>query len=322
MKEELYNKIENYINGQLAGQDLIEFDKLMKSDVEFAEEVRLHRSLQESMADPEKRKLRDSLDLMREEFKDAKAEEDKVVTIGNSRQQRIWWMAAASVVLLGLTWWFMLRKPDIPNEMVKDPEIEETQEAIDNKIDEPDINTTIPSPENNGDIVKEDPPKSSVPDDEPKTNIDPVLGDPTPPSPSIDYFAANSDIASVISNIKEQRTHKFNLQIPATNERITTTNGTVALYFKGELISFDYPENEKFSLTIFDNQSDSYQNNKPVYQTDMDFVKVEGPIGFGGEEDFTFIVDQPVKMKEGLYYYLIRLSEETLIGGTFIVDNQ
>ena len=164
-------------------------------------------------------------------------------------------MAAASVVLLGLTWWFMLRKPTIPNEIVKDPEIEQKRDAIDDNIDDPENNRTIPQLELQEDIVKEDPPKSEVTDPDPKIKTDPVL-DPTPPVPGIDYFAPNTEIASVINNIKEQRTHQFNIQIPAANEKIASNKETVALYFKGELISFDYPENEKFSLTIFDNQSD------------------------------------------------------------------
>ena len=112
------------------------------------------------------------------------------------------------------------------------------------------------------------------------------------------------------------------MQVPSANETLRTTTETVAVYFKGELISYDYSENEKFSLAIFDNQLDSYKKNKPVFQTDLNFSKVEAPLGMGGAEDYTFLVDQPSNMSAGLYYYLIRLSDKACVGGSFVVEKQ
>ncbi len=314
--EELYTIIESYLNGELAGEAFKNFESRLNTDPEFAEEVKLHQSLHAAMDDPKKRNLRDSLGRLRQEFKNAEAA-DEVVPLQSNRFQRRLWMAAASLLLLALAWWAITRTSAPEDRIVNDPKIEDNNPIPDNeddkKIEDAPNKKVIPTPKEKEQYAKEDSPKQEEPDS--KQN-------PQQEKPTFDHYKVNTELATLIDKAatKEKKTHRFKTNTPAQNETLMANNGEVPLYFSGDLQSFDFPEKEAFKFTLYDNQVGSFSDGKFAYQGDIDFTKVEGDLGFAGEE-FTFLVDEKVKLQPGRYYYVIRLgdSNEVLTGGSFLV---
>ena len=54
-KEQLYNIIEAYLDGTLSGEELTAFEQRLKSEPDLAEEVELHRKLQNELGNAQKK---------------------------------------------------------------------------------------------------------------------------------------------------------------------------------------------------------------------------------------------------------------------------
>lgn len=111
-KQELYEKIEDYLKGRLSGEMLQSFEQAMADDPEFAEEVDFQRDLLGIVPPPDVVNLRN---LMHESYQEFQKDEQRSdnrswgVTFGKGR---MYWAAAAAFLVLVTAgiWWFRTEK--------------------------------------------------------------------------------------------------------------------------------------------------------------------------------------------------------------------
>ena len=129
-KEQLYNIIEAYLDGTLSGDELSAFEQRLKSEPDLADEVQLHRKLQNEFGDAQKRLLKSKLDTLREEFTQKDEEVAKVIPINRRNNFRILMSIAAGILVLIFAIWFFFFKTPEKRELVdEDPPTE--KELID-----------------------------------------------------------------------------------------------------------------------------------------------------------------------------------------------
>ena len=111
MKEELpYELIEQYVQGQLEGAELLAFEQKLATDNALKEEVGLFREVSIAIADPVLDSIEKNIsEIEGDFFKTDYPAEGKRVKL----QSRRWWMAVAaiSVLLLGALFLFRLFNP-------------------------------------------------------------------------------------------------------------------------------------------------------------------------------------------------------------------
>lgn len=103
MKEKLYERIEAYLAGALSEEERIRLEQEMAADPALAEEVMLHRSLDNMMADQEKMNFRRKLD-----------EVGQAYAQPPSSGSRWWWTVLLTVAALAVLGWFLLRPQPEP----------------------------------------------------------------------------------------------------------------------------------------------------------------------------------------------------------------
>ena len=120
-KAQLYELIEQYLEGNLSGEELEQFELRLQTEPELKEEVELHRKLQNELGDTQKRLLRSRLDVLRKEFTDSE-EETKVIPIQRKSNLRVIISIAAGILILVFTFWLFFFKTPEKQEIVKDDE--------------------------------------------------------------------------------------------------------------------------------------------------------------------------------------------------------
>ena len=91
-----YELIEKYLQGQLEGEALVDFEKQLESDEELRAELAVQRELHSLLGDAEVNELDAKLDVLSKEF--AEAKEVKF------RPGRIIWLATAAVLVLAVAY--------------------------------------------------------------------------------------------------------------------------------------------------------------------------------------------------------------------------
>ncbi len=94
---EIYELIEQYLNGQLQGAALQSFEKRLKEDTEFAKEVAFQREMHNLLAETPENDLRKTLQMLGDQFVEPKEEEDK---------GWFWWLWPATGETNVLDWLF------------------------------------------------------------------------------------------------------------------------------------------------------------------------------------------------------------------------
>lgn len=103
MKEQLYERIEAYIAGALSEEERASLEQEIAADPALAEEVALHRSLDQLMADKEKMNFRRQLDEVGQAYAQPPAS-----------GLRWLWPVVLLVGALAALWWFVLRPQPAP----------------------------------------------------------------------------------------------------------------------------------------------------------------------------------------------------------------
>jgi len=106
-KQELFEKIEDYLKGRLSGDALQLFEKAMANDPEFAEEVDFQRDLLGIAPPPDVVNLRHLMHESYQEFQKSGQEGDKRSWGVSFGKGRMYWAAAASflVLIAAGIWW-------------------------------------------------------------------------------------------------------------------------------------------------------------------------------------------------------------------------
>ena len=320
-KQEKYESIEAYLEGNLSSEALKDFQQRLKNDRTFAKEVALHQRLHAELGDPTKRRLRGILsDLSAQKHLAAAPAVNRQLRVRTNRKK---WMAiAAGLLLIAMTTWYFLSRNPVDTPLITDEKKPATQpiepvQPIEQQKEIPSspIEKNTPnSPENLAD-EKGSKKKNATENPLPKTPKEPQT------IPAVDPYLANAEIENLLSNAPA---NPFEFVIDFPEEKTTIAireDGKASFGFLATLFTDQFPENDNFVLQLFDNQLINFQNNRPVFQTKLNFEKEESQTDLAyaeGEKAIYYVNQQErIEIKPGLYYWKVTLEneEKTIVWG-------
>lgn len=305
-KQNKYEEIEAYLEDKLGAQERSDFEKKLANDSELANELNLHRKVHNDIGDSTKRELRGVLGDMRKQY----AQVEKRDNIRQLKPQRNLYRVlsiAASVLILGMAYWYFILDNSEDNQPIVEEVIEPVEETkpSDNQIDTP----KEPIPTDPSNLAQNEEPKPPIAPE--KTN--PTIEKPNLPDvPQFDPFEVNPSLEELVAS-SESTPFEFEMELPAQDVKMTLRNDKVLFGVLGTLFTSKFPEDDNFVVQIFNNQPDTYTNNQPVFRLEMNFDKQENEkdISFAGEarDIYYFSMRENLTIEPGLYYWIIALDK-------------
>ncbi len=313
-KQQLYDSIEQYLEGNLSKTETAEFEKQLQNDPNLSAEVSLHRKVEEELGDATKKELRSILSEMKGKY--SGKEEGKVVQMQPRQNIRRMLAIAASVLILGMAFWYLFFRNPADEPQFADDELPNQEEVIPNEE----------TPKDNPDKVIENDP-SNLAEDKTKNSQQPSQDDPsnTPEDPgdqpAIDFFEDHPGFEELLAN-SNQDAFEFEMEAPLANAVLTSRNGSVPFRMLATLRTGAFPENDQFVLRIFNNQEESFTGKQTVFETPLSFEKDEeqGNFAFGEKEVYYLEFQQNLELAPGLYYWFVGLGDKNVIGGKIYLD--
>ncbi len=320
MKENLYNTIEQYINGVLQGEELQKFEQAMKEDANLRKEVALHQKLHRQLGDPAKLRLSRALDDLRADF----AKEKKSgggATMITMRSLRPLIAIAASILLLA-TLVFVLWKNSnfseapVVNEDVTPPvdtvkpqkeELiplqDEEPQLAEEEVEEAEKQLAPPATPQN------EKPRSRKPKFEKAPNylaeVDPANFNP---NPLLDPLTAQSRSLGYIVKVKDPGTFKWSAK-------------QTAVTIEGSVKARKFPE-DNIIIQLFSNKAADYKNDNPILEKTLEL----GSPGKAKPYTYPFQLSETLDIKPGLYYFIIkdknRPKKDIALAGKFEVRKE
>lgn len=314
-KQELYENIDLYIAGSLSEEALKDFENQMKNDPNLAEEVKLHQKVHSELGDVTKKELRNILSDVKGKY----TQSGKVVQMQPRRFFSRNLAVAASVLILGMAFWFLfLRSPE-----------EEPQFANDS-IDPTEEVTPTDSPKDTSPEVIENDPSylvQSDPEDPPTSpdNNSLQLTEKPDDSPTIDYSKAHPGFDEMVASAGNEALN-FEVEAPGPNALLRSRGGLAPFKLLATLMTSEFPKDKDIVLHVFDNQDQSFQDKTAVFETNLIFEKEENPQepAFGQDDDsevYYLEFQHNISLQPGTYYWIVSVDgeESGLVGGKFRV---
>jgi hypothetical protein len=303
-KEQIYDQIERYINGELVGEELDSFLKKQEIDPEFANEVKLHRNLQSAIADTKKEALKESLSELRSNLSNK----------GNIRRihkYRLLASAAAFIALLLAVWFLFLRNP-VSTELMDDSRMvieDETPAAI------PAEDSLIQIQKDPSSIAEQ-----QLPQNENESNPEVIkensdIKDILPQEEDYsDRFIANTDLENIIQNNPNTELYKFTVESLKSNQVVERKNGSSELRIAGMLQTAETILDKKLIVQFFDNTGSSISGTDAVFSGQLNLEAAEeGIFGLAGEPIYYFDNSMRFTAFPGIHYYVIRFENDGTI---------
>lgn len=289
-KEQLYQTIEAYLEGKLAGEELVAFERELATDRTLAQEVALHRSLQTHLGDSPKLDLRATLDEIAQDFPESDLDlgdhqgDADVPTTGSAGGVPFWMWGLVFFLLIGggVSWYLLTMEdesvPALSTEASEQvPESDATQE-------EPATDQQETSP---------------VPDEEPAST-------PQNEAPATDNRAqaydTNRELELRISDEPPSKRYEF------TAGDLTYTQGYIT--FSSNLLTSRSVE-EGFFLNLYTNQ---YPEGR-IFREPLTFseVKEDAPIAFGGaKKEYVAAYTGETDLQPALYYGVVTTGDSSI----------
>lgn len=274
-KQTVFETIEQFLRGKLKGAELKSFQEKLESDQSFANEVNIHRSLENALKHSPEDDLRANLDKLSREYK-PKKKWNRLISL------------LALAFLLGLGGWWFLKDTntiaegpspiDTHQESTTSPEQEATHEE---KIE--------PNPE-----VQ---PLESPAIQEEKTTIDTEKTKAPSSLPIAANFEVNPLLEPHIDNFIRGGDYEFEIIEPTRETQIKIEKSEATFHFSGLLKTEKTTLNDDFQIHLFSNKTEDYENFRPIFTL---------PLNFDQQEDgFKFDVIHHQTLAPGLYYYLL-----------------
>lgn len=285
--EEIYRKIQRYLDGQLGPEERAAFEREMEANAELAEEVSLNREMKIFLADTPENKLRKNLKILSQQ----EVEPQKVIS------KKYWWWLLFIPVLSLVIWWGVNRyqeKSDM-EEVVQD---ENTSDALfDTESD------TIP-------LIEEVGPKE--PDQEleerPTQQPDSVPKKQTPSENAIQKtedkgpIAANFDPLPALEFLIDNQVRSDDFQWmdtrPQEDVSLPSPNESFNFRFTGSIISEEDLSEKDFQLLLFSNSPEAYEAFDPLFTFPLAFSATDG-------NTYQINFQRSLTLPSGLYYYFI-----------------
>lgn len=300
-----YNKIDDYLSGNLQGEELKQFKKSILNDNALAEEVELYRDMEKCLQPSGEDALRENLDILGKQFDFAQ---------NKKRGNGFLKWGVISFVVLAVAGWFLwpLSEPAISIddniEVVgkeKNPVIEPVDKEV--KKEEKTI-PNLPQKEKNKITPKEENKK------QPTQKKSPIKEEKKAPRIYAD-FQVNPDLESFVGNKMRADDTELVISSPVQNAALKIINENVNLLFSGKINTDKNEIDIPLRLLFFSNKKEDYGNFNFIFAENLSFEKAENI--------FQFKLDKNIELTPGLYYYLIEDEEsgEVYFANKIIVEN-
>lgn len=317
-KHKKYEDIEAYLAGKLTKKERTDFESELNDNPDLANEVELHQKVETEIGDSTKRELRGILKDLKKQYAEEKSSEN-VVQLRPRRNLRKILAIAASVLILASAFWYFLSNDSNEEQQMVQEETIQTEEP--KSIENPQELAEESSTPNPSDSTPENPSEKANP-----TEINTLENENTPSEkPSLNPFEVNPDFENLIAGTNASP-HEFEIEFPEPEAKLTLRDGKAQFGLLGTLFTAAFPEKEPFVLKIFDNQSNPFTNDQPIFRIEMDFEKneTERDLSFAGEERdiYYFNFRERISVKPGLYYWMVSLekSDDVVSSGKFFVN--
>ncbi|MEO1263348.1 MAG: hypothetical protein AAFZ15_31350 [Bacteroidota bacterium] len=281
--------IARYLQGKLAGNELVKFNLRQARDEAFRKEVETERLLHESI-------LKD-----KQQFE--AAGDKRTASAGVNK----WWFFMALLFVACISFYFYQNATSPANSIETDsgPSEEKAKEELPEPLDTEEIKTDD----------RKEKPASPEEQTEPVKTIPPTKKeDPKQPRVFASNFTVNPLLEEVINNTGVRGNGlRLNLKEPAPAAKLPLSEQSVLLRFTGTATS--NMEDSPVRLLFFSNKKADYEQWKPIF---------ESAIVLQPENDgFIFSFEKETELGPGLYYYIFEdVNEERyLLAGKLEIGN-
>ncbi len=275
--ENMHEKIEDYLSGQMEGEALRQFEKEMQENAVLAEEVALYRDMAGALRPSREEALRENLALLDKKYATQQA--------GKKGAGR-WWIILMVLLAMAVGWWLKKIATDTPN----------TPATEDQTPREPENNLPdTPAQKNSGDLI--------LPGTPEQKQTPPVAQDQSSSKKEDDTallaanFEPNPQLEALMDSQVRGEAYRFRVREPLLNARLRLQNGQTTLVASGVLETAAAEVITPFRALLFSNKKEDYRNFKPAFSQNLLFDK--------SGEGFRFALNTRLSLSPGLYYFLI-----------------
>lgn len=288
-KEQLYQTIEAYLDGELGGEELTAFERELATDQTLAQEVALHRGLQQQLGDGPKMDLRATLTDIGDTFSESDLEKpdspsgpDVNGAAGQAGGLPFWaWGLAFFLVIGGGVSWYLLTMED------------DTVSALPPQTTEPEQAAEVP-------VVPEETPAS---DDESEDAVEEAPQQTTAPpqretpaeAPRPQAYGTNRTLELLISDEPPSSRYEFTKGDLAYNPGYITFSSNLSTAWSVE---------DGFFLTMYNNQYPEGQ----VFRGQLTVSEVPDDPTFAGapsRKDYVVGFTGETTLEPALYYGVV-----------------
>jgi len=307
--EQLYEKIEAYLNGDLSAADHKVFEDELANDAALQKEVELHRRLDNELSKPNKKLLRDNLKVISARQTIDLTKEAVPKNIETSKPATFKWLPILLIALALLGGAYFLTRSTVDKAEVKPLPPQQELESPTQTPQEQTPPLEQPAPTSNGRKLHQ----------ANNENIEkPELESEVPLIASVDPadFENNPYLDNQIGNTVRGESYNVVMDESATAEKIRLTDGVAQLRLKGALKSDgELAKEASFVLMIYTNKKEDYLEDRAILNVPINLQPLNN-------DAFPFQFNANLRITPGLYYYLIaeKDNDEPLHVGKFEVQ--
>lgn len=295
--EELYDLIEQYLDGALPDAEREEVERRIATDTDFRNEVELHRAMHTSLGDADNFRLRIALDtLLRDPplTSDIPLPKTAPTFITSSFWLRLT-VIAALLAVIGFSVWLWLPTDGETTRPLSSPPGQ--SQPIDTASVIPPDTASLP--------VKPNPSKPIA------------MADPAD-------FVPNPILEARIGDMMRGNGIRLELTSPTSGVSFQLQNGRIMLPVRGSVTGGDIPADQPLKLFVYSNRPEAWENKQSLFQFPLTLQSTT-------EGAYMFSSQLSLRLRPGLYYIVVgqlRLNEEDesyaarWIGKIFVVDKR
>lgn len=291
----IQDRIEAYLNGQLKRQDLAAFENEMQSDPAFKDQVKISKEIQNQLSD-NTFEFAANLQDIRNDF-DSKVRKEEPSKLK-------WLLLLIPILFLGSYWLFNNLYSE--NDKVFGPqkesvdEIKENSSTILESKDEVEKDKNLK--ENQESKINKEETKTNTKKQKavkPQLNTEPVsvpiaMAD-YEPNKSLDILIGSSTRGEILDiSVENEIQDQFISNDEPIRINLDFLLSTDSTFSEGDILFY-----------IFDNKESSYNAFNPLHESDATLEKID--------DGYRFRVRKNIMLKPGLYYYFIETIEEDLL---------
>lgn len=295
-QEELYEKIERYLDGTLSGSVLAAFEKQLREDKHFAKEVELHRRLYQELGDTKKMELRGILNDL---GKEVDLSDNLDVGKGKSNFGN-WLVGLGGIVLVaGLGWILSRGGEERPEQKIAENNVETPVITDSTESDAPLVNEE----------KKEAPKKIASPRQESQKNI--------VSTPRSINNTPNPFFETILDSLENNRLYQFELDGQIEH----LPQDRILLTIAGTLETAALKKTDRLTLKAYLNQKNVNFETKPYFTgpVEAELIEESNVIAFASKKKYAVRFSQTLTLEPGLYYYFIGKQDnfDPVYGGKF-----